>query len=209
MVVKTYYVSKSGNAKLSANFKVKEFASKDNSDKVLIDTELVTLLQRIRDHFNSPVVITSAYRTISYNASVGGSSNSNHVKGKAADIQVRGVSPVIVGMFAQSINAGGIGVYAYTTGGFVHVDTRTVQYRWLTIVRGGSNQGVAKIMPTIRQFNDVNSTNAVKLLQRKLGITQSGYFGGITTDAVKQFQYQFGLVADGIVGEKTWRKLFS
>lgn len=211
MTVKTYYVSKQGETKLSSNFKVKEFQCHDKTDKVLIDTDIVNLLQSIRSHFKKPVIITSAYRTAAYNASVGGSKDSNHVKGMAADIQIAGVSPVIVGMYAQSLGAGGIGLYAYGTyTGFNHIDTRTVKYRWLTITRSGAYQAISKVLPTIKQgVTSANPTNAVKLLQRRLGVNESGTFGGITTDAVKQFQRYYGLTVDGIVGKNTWTKLFS
>lgn len=207
MAVKTYSVSKSGNDFLSKNFKVKEFKCHDNTDKVLIDTALVEVLQEIRTYFGRPVTIASAYRTASYNASIGGSKSSYHVKGQAADIQINNVSPVIVGMYAQSINVGGIGVYAYIDNGFVHIDTRVVRYRWLTISRGYSYQSISKVMPTIAQGRD-NVYNAVVLLQRKLGVSQSGTFGDVTTNAVKNYQYKYGLKVDGIVGEKTWKALF-
>ena len=35
-----------------------------------------------------------------------------------------------------------------------------------------------------------------------------GIFGSVTEDAVKQFQREFGLAADGIVGSATWSKLY-
>lgn len=211
MTVKTYYVSKSGETKLSSNFKVKEFQCHDKTDKVLIDSSLVNLLQSIRSHFGKPVTITSAYRTAAYNASIGGASSSNHVKGMAADIQVSGVSPVLVGMYADSLGAGGIGLYAYGTyTGFNHIDTRSIKYRWLTLTRSGSYQAIPKILPTIKQgVTSTNPTSAVKLLQRRLGVTESGTFGGITTNAVKQFQRYAGLKDDGIVGVNTWTKMFS
>ena len=44
-MVKTYSVKSQGNVKLSSNFTVKEFACKDNSDSVLIDTAFVDVLQ--------------------------------------------------------------------------------------------------------------------------------------------------------------------
>ncbi|MCQ2978248.1 MAG: D-Ala-D-Ala carboxypeptidase family metallohydrolase [Clostridia bacterium] len=211
MTVKVYYVSKSGEEKLSTNFKVKEFQCHDKTDKVLIDTNLVSLLQSVRTHFGKPVIITSAYRTSEYNASIGGSSKSNHVKGMAADIQIAGISPVIVGMYLESLNAGGIGLYAYGAyTGFNHVDTRSIKYRWLTITRNGSYQAISKILPTIKQgVTSANPTYVVKLLQRTLGVTESGTFGGITTNAVKQFQRYAGLKDDGIVGKNTWTKMFS
>lgn len=209
MAVQTYSVSKSGNVRLSSNFTVKEFRSHDGADAVLIDDDLVYILQRIRDHFRRPVTISSGYRTPAYNSSIGGSGGSNHTKGKAADIQVKGVSPVLVGMFAESLNAGGLGVYAYATGGFCHIDTRPLKYRWLAIVRGGDNQQISSIMPVIKQGGTKNTTNAVMLLQRKLGVSQSGTFGDFTTAAVKNYQSKQGLKVDGIVGFNTWNKLFS
>lgn len=209
LTVKTYYVSRSGGARLSNNFLVKEFQSHDGSDKVLIDTDLVLILQNIRNHFGEPVTINSAYRTPAYNASIGGSSASYHVKGQAADIKVKNVNPVIVAMYAQKLNVGGIGLYAYTVGGFVHIDTRPIQYRWLTLNRNEPYQPISKILPTIKENGSLNITYSVKLAQRKLGITQSGHFGGITRNAVEQFQAYSKIKVDGIIGTNTWTKLFS
>lgn len=51
----------------------------------------------------------------------------------------------------------------------------------------------------------LNSTgDAVKELQRFLGIVPDGVFGMITENAVKDWQTKNGLKADGIVGPKTW-----
>lgn len=203
-------MKKSGDNNLSRNFKVKEFASKDGSDTVLIDSRLVDYLQMIRSHFNKPLNITSGYRSPAYNESIGGTKNSYHAQGMAADIQVSGVNPVIVGMYAQTIGVGGIGLYAYVSNGFVHIDSRPQQYRWITLYKGDAYHQISRIMPTIKQgVTSANSIQAVKLLQRRLGVTESGTFGGITTDAVKQFQKYSGLTVDGIVGQYTWRALFS
>lgn len=51
--------------------------------------------------------------------------------------------------------------------------------------------------------------DAVKELQRLLGLSVDGIFGANTEFAVKQFQMKNGLVADGIVGPKTWEKLMN
>jgi len=48
---------------------------------------------------------------------------------------------------------------------------------------------------------------AVKTLQRALGIAVDGIFGKQTERAVKVWQAEHGLVADGIVGPKTWEAL--
>lgn len=210
MTVRTYSLKKSGNNLISKNFKVKEFASHDGADTVLIDSRLVDYLQMIRSHFNKPVTISSGYRSPSYNASIGGTKSSYHVQGMAADIQVAGINPVIVAMYAQTIGVGGIGLYAYVSGGFVHIDSRTQQYRWITLYKGDAYHQISRIMPTIKQgVTSANSVQAVKLVQRRLGVNESGTFGGITTDAVKQFQRYSGITVDGIVGQYTWRALFS
>lgn len=47
----------------------------------------------------------------------------------------------------------------------------------------------------------------VKLLQKYIGTWQDGIWGPKTTEAVKKWQSEHGLVADGIVGNKTWMKL--
>lgn len=127
-MIKEYSKAKDGETKLSANFKVKEFACKDGSDKILISTELVEVLQKIRNHFGKPVNINSAYRTESYNKKVGGVSSSQHLYGTAADIVVSGVKPSDVANYAETLlpNSGGIGRYS----NFTHVDVRDKKSRW-------------------------------------------------------------------------------
>ena len=47
----------------------------------------------------------------------------------------------------------------------------------------------------------------VKTLQGYLHLYEDGIFGDLTEEAVKEFQRANGLVADGVVGDKTWSKL--
>ena len=49
----------------------------------------------------------------------------------------------------------------------------------------------------------------VQGLQELLHIYPDGKFGLLTEEAVKEFQKAHGLVADGIMGEKTWAALKS
>ncbi len=49
------------------------------------------VLQPIRDHFNLPVTVVSGYRSANVNRAVGGQYNSQHLLGKAADIEIVGV----------------------------------------------------------------------------------------------------------------------
>ena len=126
--VRVYSKAKDGAVKLSANFKVSEFACKDGSDTVFISPGLITVLQKIRDHFGKPVIITSAYRNDAYNKKVGGADYSQHKYGTAADTYINGVSPATIAEFVETImpNTGGIGIYS----SFVHVDVRADRARW-------------------------------------------------------------------------------
>ena len=128
MAIKAYSKAKDGNKKVSTNFRVKEFACTDGSDPIFIDSDLVDVLQKIRTHFGKAVTITSAYRTPGRNKAVGGTTYSQHLYGKAADIKVNGVSPKKVAAYAETLlkNKGGIGTYST----FTHVDTRATKSRW-------------------------------------------------------------------------------
>lgn len=128
MTIRVYSKTKDGNKKLSTNFRVREFACSDRTDPIFIDSELVTILQKIRTHFGKAVTITSAYRTPTHNKACGGTSYSQHLYGKAADIKLNGVSPKTVAAYAEKLlpNKGGIGIYDT----FTHIDVRDIKSRW-------------------------------------------------------------------------------
>ena len=128
MTLQVFSKAKDGNKKLSANFRVREFACTDGSDPIFIDTELVKILQKIRTHFGKSVTITSAYRTPTKNKACGGTTYSQHLYGKAADIKVNGVTPKKVAAYANTLlpNKGGIGTYKT----FTHIDVRATKSRW-------------------------------------------------------------------------------
>ena len=135
MSLEAYSRTKDGGTLLSPNFRVREFACRDGSDPVFIDSALVDLLQRIRDHFGQPVTITSGYRTARHNAAVGGAAFSQHCYGRAADIRVQGIPVEQLAAYAETClpGTGGIGRYPPRAGravGWVHVDTRPAKSRW-------------------------------------------------------------------------------
>lgn len=171
-MVGTYSKKTDGNKKLSNNFQVKEFACKDGSDYILIDIALVKLLQKIRDHFGKPVTITSAYRSKEYNKKIGGVSNSQHVKGTAADIQVKDTDPKKVAEFAESVmpNNGGIGLYS----NFTHVDVRVNRSRWQNFGKEVSVKGfyAATISATTTKsykYSKQGTTHIIEVDPLKLG----------------------------------------
>lgn len=162
----TYSKRASGNKKLSENFTVKEFACKDGSDKVIIDTKLVTILQTIRDHFGKTVTITSGYRNPEYNSRIGGAKSSQHCLGTAADIVIEGVSPLEVAQYAEFLlNAtGGIGLY----GSFTHIDVRLSRARWNST--SGKEISVSGFPGYTNKETVMDIETAKKLLKEKAGL---------------------------------------
>ncbi len=207
MPVKTYSLKSDGSKKLSTNFTVKEFKCNDGSDEILIDSELVELLQKIRNFFGKAVTITSGYRTSTYNTKVGGTSNSYHVKGQAADIVVSGITAKRVAQYAEAIGALGVGWYENKK--FTHIDTRTSKYFWKDS-SGNSKSTFAECTYTepTSNLSSGSSGTGVKWLQwhlSKVGnsLTIDGKFGTKTQAALLAFQKGQKLTADGICGTKT------
>lgn len=92
-----------------------------------MDVELLRILEALRSHFDRPITINSGHRCVAYNAFVGGSANSQHLHGRAADIVVAGVAPYLVAELADQLGIGGVGSYE----SFTHVDSRTAgPSRW-------------------------------------------------------------------------------
>jgi hypothetical protein len=101
-------------------FKQKEFACKDGCGADEMNETLIRVADRVRDHFGSPVIVSSGRRCATHNAKVGGVSNSRHLSGKAMDFCVRGKTSSVVLAYVQKqpeIR------YAYSIdGSYVHMD---------------------------------------------------------------------------------------
>lgn len=52
----------------------------------------VTILEPVRAHYGKPVIVHSGFRCYELNKAVGGSVNSQHILGQAADFHVDGIS---------------------------------------------------------------------------------------------------------------------
>jgi len=114
--------------KLSENFDRSEFACKDKCGFSTVDVELLCVLELVRYHFNSPVTINSACRCEKHNAEIGGTPNSKHMLGIAADIVVKDVSPQKVYDFICNHAPDKYGIGNYKT--FTHIDVRKMCGRW-------------------------------------------------------------------------------
>lgn len=123
---------------LTENFWLSEFACNDGTEvpEHLIPNVqfLAEQLQVIRDVIGEPIHINSAYRHKEYNSAIGGSTRSQHILAKAADLRVgEGFSSgilydVIMELIKNNeIYNGGVGLYS----SFVHYDVRTSgRARW-------------------------------------------------------------------------------
>ena len=118
-----------------------EFACKDGTDTVLIDTDLIDKLEQIYDNLNcSKIIVNSGYRTPSHDKAVGGNGKGQHTLGKAADIQCydkdgKLIDAKYVCCAAETLGCNGIG---YISSKAVHIDTRSGKW-WGDETTGNDN----------------------------------------------------------------------
>lgn len=93
-----------------------------------VNMNLVKLLDEIREHYNSPLTVTSGCRCTKHNAKVGGAQGSRHKLGKAADIKVKNVNKNDLLKYCKELVAEGKARYTYTNNsnmsGAVHIDIK-------------------------------------------------------------------------------------
>lgn len=117
---------------ITPHFSLDEFACRDGSPypREWINERLRPLclaLEALREACGGrAVTVLSGYRSPAYNAKIGGARLSQHVEGRAADVQVNGLAPSDVHRVALDLHLagrvrlGGLGLYP----SFVHVDVR-------------------------------------------------------------------------------------
>lgn len=107
---------------LSKNFSRFEFACRCGCGFDDVDAKLVEALQKLRDFLGRPLHINSGCRCKAHNKACGGVPDSQHLKGRAADVTTKMLTPrelanIVEDNILEFAN-GGIGVYP----GFVHLD---------------------------------------------------------------------------------------
>jgi uncharacterized protein YcbK (DUF882 family) len=107
--------------KLSADFFEDEFYSPDTKTAKM-EPEFVYKLQKLRNVVGVGFKISSGYRSEAYNAILGGSSESYHVKGMAADVDHQGWNGETKFKFVAAASALGFSIGIYDK--HFHVDTR-------------------------------------------------------------------------------------
>ncbi len=80
--------------RVSRNFMLDEYGCKCGCKTELEDVSanLIYQMQKLRDQFSLPIKIASGYRCPAHNKKIGGAKNSQHMKGKAVDIDVSNLS---------------------------------------------------------------------------------------------------------------------
>ncbi|MCR4267546.1 D-Ala-D-Ala carboxypeptidase family metallohydrolase [Nitratireductor sp. ZSWI3] len=110
--------SAAGLARLAPNGLLKQ---RESVDTACLKPALVSVLKKIERHYGKQIIVTSGYRSPSYNQRVRGARNSLHMYCAAADIQIPGISKWELARYARSMaGRGGVGTYCHTNS--VHVD---------------------------------------------------------------------------------------
>ena len=92
-----------------------------------LEADLVFRADAMRHRLGVPLIVTSAWRDIAGNQAAGGADNSQHLEGRALDLQPRGANMYSAYLAAESSDFSGIGVYD----SHIHVDTRAISTaRW-------------------------------------------------------------------------------
>lgn len=108
---------------LSPHFSKIEFRCKcprKHLEPFPLELELVQVLERVRARAGRPLPILSGYRCPAHNRSIGGAPKSQHLLGRAADLEVGMVS------VEAAIGAGARGI-GTRRGWVVHLDVRPGQ----------------------------------------------------------------------------------
>lgn len=102
--------------KLSNHFKLEEFIRSDTATSRSIPNEpggkeianlkelCVQLLQPLREHFGSPLMINSGYCCPELNRAVGGVATSQHVTGEAADVRCPDPRKLLAGLMLLGLD---------------------------------------------------------------------------------------------------------
>ena len=151
---------------LTPNFSLAELTRSETAERLGIDNtptpehranlqRTAEMLERIRQHLSAiagrsiPILVSSGYRGPELNRRIGGSANSDHMQGLAADwIAPRFGSPFeVCTALAPHVQSLGIGQLIHEFGRWIHtgvpVPARAVN-RVITISRAGTVPGVVQ-----------------------------------------------------------------
>lgn len=137
---------------LTEHFSLDEFLISQTATRLGIDnsptpeiverlTRVAQVLEKVRDHFGKPVLVSSGYRSPALNAAVPGSSKTSaHSHGLAADFTVQGIPNhdvcAWIGEHVEELDVDQI-IYEFGATGWVHVGLADKpRHQLLSAVRG-------------------------------------------------------------------------
>jgi len=140
IALKVSIMSTLNDFQISRHFNLREFASPD-TDEVKIDVRLVIICERLRRELEIPITITSGYRTKAHNKKVGGSKDSYHMKGMAADTKLKGRiihsdfdnKGYLRKLFIKATKIKGIGGLGWYEDSHIHIDIRKDRLYWVKL----------------------------------------------------------------------------
>jgi len=124
-MIAVVYTTPEAIAENSKFFSADELRCK-GSGKLFIDAAALKLLNELRELWEEPLHVVSAYRSVAHNKHVGGAKNSYHLQGRAFDIAVPQGDQLSFAFKACQV--GFTGVILYPRKHFVHVDNRPDPY---------------------------------------------------------------------------------
>lgn len=174
---------------------VNEFQGSSNSSVLWTDKRLMDAFMKLRNTYGKPIKIGYAFKRIGEG---GHTAMSQHYAGLALDMAQNLSSQERDKIRDLALS---LGVFGYVepkvlTPTWVHVDSR---YGKPACTKGGYPQ----LSQGSRGVYVATLQDALNVLGHNAG-TIDGIFGRGTKDAVIRFQSANNLVADGIVGCKTW-----
>lgn len=134
---------------LTKNFKLEEFYKSDTAKARKIDntptTEAIVnitrvvdnCMQKIRDYFGVPVIITSGYRCQRLNQAVGGAADSQHLTGQAVDFVIPGFTPAQIADWCRNNLV--FDQLILEEGGWVHISFSATKNRREVLMFDGRN----------------------------------------------------------------------
>lgn len=119
-----------------------------NAPSFVIKENLIQLcmfLEQLRSALGAPITVNSGYRNDVINARVGGVHSSDHVKGLAADIRVKGFTPIRICKLIHSypvLNSQVGQIIIYPT--FLHVSINRYKHKSEYLIKKGTHYEVYK-----------------------------------------------------------------
>ena len=157
--------------KLSKNFSLKEMTASQTAERKGInnnpnDDQITALqklceniLQPVRDHYATPVTVSSGFRSEELCVAIGSSVNSQHAKGQAADFEIFGTpNAELAKWIVENLDYDQLILEFYTPGepnsGWIHCSFTTDQPR-KQFLHAFKSEGKTKYKPIIGKAKDL------------------------------------------------------